>query len=1049
MAASTASPVVKGTWREFHFSEGSSNKFWRIQFAEDSFTVQYGRTGTQGQEQTKTFSDQAKAQKEYDKLVAEKVKKGYVEIGGGPAAAATAPMPNAKAAAKKAKPSKREDVAASSAPAVVAPPASSVSREVKHELHLDPTDWFWAMWRDPDPLTRPEPPAFDQADRIARIRKHRGGYPFPSESFVRASSLTPEEARFWLAVMWTETSKYGNDHFKELATELENKSFSGELDLEKAKKHLSSIGSAQCAEVALCLGTMFSPVEIYDLIVSDWKVSHRYRNTDVQSGWAQWMIPGFHRYVLPYMSRPERDALKAHVKQHLKSLPLPSANDEGVNWAAWMFAGILGLHDEVEKAVKSWPDEAFKQHQYYNTILVVMGLRSGEVFQQQWRRLGLHVSDHERYGGWGKPPTGTLIRAWMAHTELSHLDMVRDSILAQTSKEGCEDLLKTFAEIVDAAEAAPVMLELSLNSKTPRIARKWLEARVATSVAGLLPLIVQRDKLADDAIVFLKDQQDGGNAELVEAQIAALPAEQMQAARQAVSGGGGKTYEALTEKTTPKWLAEGLAEAPKAAVPDFLALRRLPPITVEGKKLTEEQTQKLLCLLQKASLDKPPKLFEDLKQHADRASLDAFVWNLFDQWLVEASSKHKWAMLALGYLGGDQVALKLTPLVRKWPGESQHQRSVTGLDCLRAIGSDMALMQLNGVAQKVKFKGIKQKAQQYMEQIAQQKGLTRSQLEDRVVPDCDLDERGSRTFDFGPRKFFFRLGSDMKPLIRDEDKKLLKDLPKPGAKDDRVKSEDAVAQWKLLKVQLREVLKLQAGRLEQAMVTGRRWPTAEFEAFLVKHPLMTNLARMVIWGAYDAQGKLIGTFRVTEEQDYADAKDQPYALTGVSEVDVIHPMNVEEAIARAGGEVLGDYEIAAPFPQFGRAVYALENAEKKTNDLARFHGLKLVAPTLVFTLEKLGWVRGLAMDGGCFDEHSKQFPGAGVTAIVGYDGTVGMGYIDPNELLTITHVQFVSGMRPASGYGWDKERLLKLGDVPLVVVSEVIADLTSLAAKGK
>ena len=227
-------------------------------------------------------------------------------------------------------------------------------------------------------------------------------------------------------------------------------------------------------------------------------------------------------------------------------------------------------------------------------------------------------------------------------------------------------------------------------------------------------------------------------------------------------------------------------------------------------------------------MDKPPQLCALLKQYADRASLDSFVWNLFEQGLVEASSKQKWAMTALGQLGGDQVALKLTPLVRKWPGESQHQRSVTGLDCLRAIGSDTALMQLNGVAQKVKFKGIKQKVQEFMEEIAKQKGLTRSQLEDRIVPDCDLDERGSRTFDFGPRKFFFTLSSDMKPLVRDEDKKLLKDLPKLGAKDDKSKAEEAVADWKLLKGQLWEVLKIQVGRLEQAMVTGRstRVPSA-------------------------------------------------------------------------------------------------------------------------------------------------------------------------------------------------------------------------------
>ena len=49
-------------------------------------------------------------------------------------------------------------------------------------------------------------------------------------------------------------------------------------------------------------------------------------------------------------------------------------------------------------------------------------------------------------------------------------------------------------------------------------------------------------------------------------------------------------------------------------------------------------------------------------------------------------------------------------------------------------------------------------------------------------------------------------------------------------------------------------------------------------------------------------------------------------------------------------------------------IYSLEKDEAKATELSRFKGLKLVAPTLVFTLEKLGWIRGAAMDGGvcCF-----------------------------------------------------------------------------------
>jgi hypothetical protein len=89
------------------------------------------------------------------------------------------------------------------------------------------------------------------------------------------------------------------------------------------------------------------------------------------------------------------------------------------------------------------------------------------------------------------------------------------------------------------------------------------------------------------------------------------------------------------------------------------------------------------------------------------------------------------------------------------------------------------------------------------------------------------------------------------------------------------------------------------------------------------------------------------------------------------------------------------------------------------------------------------------VDAGCFDEHSKQFPAAQVTAVVHYEGTVGMGYIDPNEMLTLKEVTFCQGMRAPSGYGWNTEKKMKLGDVPPIVVSEVLADMQVLKGKAK
>jgi uncharacterized protein (TIGR02996 family) len=69
--------------RTFVFSDAKSNKFWNIDLQGSRFTVTFGKVGTKGQTQQKDFADAAKAKQAHDKLVAEKLGKGYVETTAG------------------------------------------------------------------------------------------------------------------------------------------------------------------------------------------------------------------------------------------------------------------------------------------------------------------------------------------------------------------------------------------------------------------------------------------------------------------------------------------------------------------------------------------------------------------------------------------------------------------------------------------------------------------------------------------------------------------------------------------------------------------------------------------------------------------------------------------------------------------------------------------------------------------------------------------------------------------------------------------------------
>jgi uncharacterized protein (TIGR02996 family) len=96
-AAKPAAAAKPGA-RYFEFNEGTSNKFWEVSLDGNSVRTRYGKIGTPGQQTIKDFSSKPDAQKELDKLVAEKTKKGYAETaaGGGAAKAESAPRTSAR-----------------------------------------------------------------------------------------------------------------------------------------------------------------------------------------------------------------------------------------------------------------------------------------------------------------------------------------------------------------------------------------------------------------------------------------------------------------------------------------------------------------------------------------------------------------------------------------------------------------------------------------------------------------------------------------------------------------------------------------------------------------------------------------------------------------------------------------------------------------------------------------------------------------------------------------------------------------------------------------
>jgi len=104
--------------------------------------------------------------------------------------------------------------------------------------------------------------------------------------------------------------------------------------------------------------------------------------------------------------------------------------------------------------------------------------------------------------------------------------------------------------------------------------------------------------------------------------------------------------------------------------------------------------------------------------------------------------------MALGHFGDDDSARKLTRSFARGRG-SGASKSCEWLDGLAEIGSDVALMDASWHFAEAQIQGPPRASAQKMDEVAEKLGLTAGELEDRLVPDLDLEDDGSKTLDFG------------------------------------------------------------------------------------------------------------------------------------------------------------------------------------------------------------------------------------------------------------------------------------------------------------
>ncbi|MEH0846344.1 DUF4132 domain-containing protein, partial [Micromonospora sp. CPCC 205711] len=477
------------------------------------------------------------------------------------------------------------------------------------------------------------------------------------------------------------------------------------------------------------------------------------------------------------------------------------------------------------------------------------------------------------------------------------------------------------------------------------------------------------------------------------------------------------------------------------ALPQWLDPVVLPPVLLRDRSaaLPAEALRHLCTML---AISKAGDVYPGValvREACDPASLAEFGWALFERWQsAGAPAKESWVLAALGWIGDDDTARRLAPVIRAWPGDGGHARAVTGLDVLAAIGTDVALMHLWGISQKVKFRGLRERAAQKVAEVAADLGLNAEQLGDRLVPDLGLDADGSLVLDYGPRRFTVGFDEQLKPYVVDGAGARRKELPKPGARDDQALAPEAYQRFTGLKKDVRTLAADQIRRFEAAMVAQRRWSAADFRRYLLAHPLLWHIVRRLVWVTVDEAGAVGTAFRVAEDRSLADVEDEAYALPDDATVGIAHPLHLGDALP-SWAELFADYEILQPFAQLGREVHRLADAERDERLLSRYAGVEVPTGRLL-GLERRGWRRADAQDNGTQPWLERKLPGDRAIVININPGiTVGVVDMFPEQKIEEIWVND----RP-EGQWHARGGRVRFGELDEVTASEVLRDLAEV-----
>lgn len=417
--------------------------------------------------------------------------------------------------------------------------------------------------------------------------------------------------------------------------------------------------------------------------------------------------------------------------------------------------------------------------------------------------------------------------------------------------------------------------------------------------------------------------------------------------------------------------------------------------------------------------------------------ITAYLLPRYSGRLAGSAAAAKGMLAVVAACAGERAAAPVGRYLKAWFGTRAAQGKAL-IAMLAWIEHPSAIQLMLSVGSRFRTKSFQDEATRQAEALAERKGWTINELADRSVPVAGFDEDGRIELSYGDRVFTAVLRPDLTIELLSPEGKKLKALPAARQSDDADAVKAAKKAFSTAKRELKAIVELQTGRLYEALCTERTWSAEDWQLFLNGHPIMRRLVRRLAWVAETPGGTTV--FRPLDDGTLTDADDNEVELAPDAVVRIAHDTLLDEDTVRGWQQHFGDYEVVPLFQQFGKGIFRLPPERADGQLLGDFEGHLVEAFALRSRTGKLGYTRGTPQDAGWFYEYEKRFPTLGLTVQVHFTGST---LPEQNRTVALGIVRLVSATE-GPGIG----TVVRLGDIPSVLLSEVYNDVRLMASDG-